>query len=315
MLRIPRVSRAPKLDDFLTGIPREAEACITDFRQYEPGDAVPASQETSAFLSYDDKNLYVVFVCMDQPGKVRARMAKREDIESDDKVAVNLDTFHDHQHCYSFRVNPLGVQLDGIFTEGQGSDDSYDMLWHSEGRLYDKGYVVWIAIPFKSLRFPRTEVQGWGIALGRSIRRNNEMSCWPYLTQRIESYLQQFANMEGLERISPGRNMQLIPYWVSSRTRFLNPAAADGPAFQTDMEVRPGLDAKFVLRDALTFDVALNPDFSQVESDEPQVMINQRFEVFFPEKRPFFIENAGFFRPPLNCFFRAALWTPNLALA
>jgi hypothetical protein len=310
-LRIPRVSRAPRPDDFLTGRGREAEARVTDFRQYEPGDGVPASQKTTAYLSYDDKNLYVVFDCKDDPGKIRARMAKREDIESDDKVVVNLDTFHDRQHCYSFRVNPLGIQLDGIFTEGQGSDDTFDTLWHSDGRIYDQGYIVWIAIPFRSLRFRSSESQSWGIALGRTLQRNNEMSCWPYVTQRIETFVGQFAVLEGLERISPGRNMQLVPYWAFSRAHYLDPLAEGGPAFAHDTEVRPGLDAKFVLRNALTLDVALNPDFSQVESDEPQVTVNQRFEVFFPEKRPFFLENAGFFQTPIQLFFSRRIADPQ----
>lgn len=117
------------------------------------------------------------------------------------------------------------------------------------------------------------------------------------MTKRLESFTEQMAHLEGLERISPGRNLQFIPYGIFSRARFLDEQA---PAFRRDAEARGGLDARLVLRDALTVDVALRPDFSQVESDEPQVTTNQRYEVFFPEKRPFFIENAGFFETPIN---------------
>lgn len=311
-VRIPRVQRPPRLEDFLAGTPREAEARVSGFRQYEPGDGTPASRETAAYLSYDDKNLYVVFVCSDDPKQVRARLTRREDIANDDKVVIHLDTFYDRRHAYSFFANPLGVQSDSLWTEGQGSDSSFDTVWDSEGRLTADGFVVLMSIPFRSLRFPRTAAQIWGIALGRNIPRNNEMSNWPYITQRIETYAGQFATLEGLERISPGRNTQFIPYFVGSQSRYLDPLSPTRAQFASDTETRPGLDAKLVLRDALALDIALNPDFSQVESDEPQVTVNQRFEVFFPEKRPFFIENASYFQTPINLFFSRRIAEPQL---
>src|SRR5713101_3299282 len=216
-LRIPRVRRPPNIEDFLNGTPREAEATLTDFRQFRPGDGVPVSQPTAAYLSYDDKNLYVVFVCKDEPDKVRAHLAKREDIGNDEQVAIYLDTFHDHHRAYIFATNPLGIQLDGIFTEGQGNDFSFDTLWYSEGRLTADGYIVWMAIPFKSLRFPAEPAQDWGVALDRVIIRTNEVAFWPYVTTRVQGIAQQFATLEGLERISPGHNMQFIPWPVRSR--------------------------------------------------------------------------------------------------
>ncbi len=311
-LSIPRVSRPPTLEDFLGGRPREAEAHVTDFRQREPGDGVPASQETSAYLSYDDENLYVVFVCKDDdPAKVRARLARREGIVGDDVVSVVLDTFRDRRRAYIFSVNPLGIQLDGISTEGQPDDFSFDTLWYSRGRLTPEGFTVWIAIPFKSLRFSNAPVQAWGLALGRAIVRNNETSFWPFITRRLEGLAQQLATLEGLERISPGRNLQFIPYGVFARARFLDVRV---PGFVTDHDARAGLDAKMVLRDAFTLDVAVNPEFSQVESDEPQVTINQRFEVFFPEKRPFFIENAGYFEARQNLLFSRRIIDPQVGV-
>ncbi len=313
-LRIPRVRRSPKIEDFLNGTPREAEATLTDFRQFRPGDGVPVSQPTAAYLSYDDKNLYVVFVCKDEPDKVRAHLARREDIGNDEQVAIYLDTFHDHHRAYIFATNPLGIQLDGIFTEGQGNDFSFDTLWYSEGRLTADGYIVWMAIPFKSLRFPAEPAQDWGVALDRVIIRTNEVAFWPYVTTRVQGIAQQFATLEGLERISPGHNMQFIPYGLFARARFLDTSDPNNPGFRTKNDFRGGVDAKFVVRDALTFDVALNPDFSQVESDEPQVTINQRFEVFFPEKRPFFIENAGFFQTPIPLFFSRRVADPQFGL-
>lgn len=179
MLRIPRVPLSPKLADYLDGAGREAGVRVTGFRQREPGDGTSVSQETTAYLSYDDQNLYVVFVCRDERGQVRARMTKREDFDGDDHVILVLDTFHDHQRAYVFAANPYGIQYDGVFTEGQGLQDpdpSFDTLWHSEGRLTKEGFAVWMAIPFKSLRFPSASSQTWGLAVGRAIARKNEFS-------------------------------------------------------------------------------------------------------------------------------------------
>lgn len=307
-LVIPRVSRSPKLENFLSGAPREPEARVTGFRQRVPGDGAPSTQETTAYLSYDAKNLYVVFVCKEESGKVRAHLAKREEISDDDQVAVYLDTFHDRQRSYVFASNPLGVQQDGVRTEGQKTDYSWDTLWHSEGRLTGNGFVVWMAIPFKSLRFSNAPVQSWGIALNRSILRNNEDTYWPYITDKVAGFTQQMATMEGLEHVSPGRNVQLIPYGTFAQARTLDTGI---PKFVTQDDKRVGLDSKIVLHDAFTLDATLNPDFSQVESDDPQVTINQRYEVYFPEKRPFFLENSGYFQTPLNLFFSRRIVDPQ----
>src|SRR5262249_8465988 len=285
----------------------DAEARITDFRQREPGDGVPASKETSAYLSYDHKNLYVVVVCREEPGKIRAQMAKREDIGSDDQVAIYLDTFRDQRHAYVFAANPLGVQSDLILTEGQSADQSFDALWRSKGRLTPTGFVVWMAIPFKSLRFPQAPKQTWGIALGRFLPRNQEGSFWPYITNRIEGFAPQMATLEGMTEISSQHSVQLIPYAVFSRTAYPAPAQATLHA----QDLRGGRDAKLVVAGAFTFYGTWHPDFSQVEADDPQVTVNERFEVYFPEKRPFFTENAGFFDTPVKLFFSRRIVDPD----
>jgi hypothetical protein len=310
-VRIPRVTRPPTLEDFQSGTPREAEAVVTDFRQQRPGNGTPVSQPTTAYLSYDDRNLYVGFVCQDDPKRVRATLTKREDFGGDDYVSINVDTFHDHRRTYFFDVNPMGVQQDGLYTEGQGGDLSFETLWYSEARLTPDGYVALITIPFRSLRFPDTPQQFWGIALARVIQRNNELSYWPFLEQD-KPLVVQFGHLEGLEGISPGRNLQVIPYAVLSGARFLDQPEAHAPSFATDNESAVGLDGKAVFRDALTLDLTVNPDFSQVESDDPQVTVNQRYEVYFPEKRPFFLENADFFQTPETLFFSRRIVDPRL---
>jgi hypothetical protein len=308
--RIPKIARPPKLDDFINDTPREAELKITDFRQFDPGDGDPVSQPTTAYLSYDSKNLYAAFVCIDDPAKIRAQISRRDAGFSDDRVDISLDTFHDHKHNYWFEVNPYGIQMDGTTNEGV-DDINFDTLWYSEARLTAQGYVVLMTIPFKSLRFPNTPIQQWGILLARGIPRNNEFANWPYITRRrLPSWAGQFGHLEGLENISPGRNLQFIPYGLFSRARYRDPIAS-GLNYRTANDARGGLDAKMILRDALTLDMTVNPDFSQVESDSPQVTVNQRYEVFFPEKRPFFMENADAFETPEKMFFSRRMIDPQ----
>ena len=309
---IPRVHRAPRLEDFTENRPREAELTVSDFRQNSPGDGTAATEPTTAYLSYDDKTLYVVFICQDESGAVRAHLSKREGSDQDDGVGVLLDTFRDFHRAYYFFSNPLGVQTDAIYTEGQGYDFSFDTLWGNAGRLTKDGYIVFFSIPFKSLRFSHGPEQTWGVALYRTILRKSEYDYWPYVTQRVEGLTQQFAPVGGIENVSPGRNIQLIPYGLLASDHFLTqPGSGALPVFLDKFEHRAGLDAKFVVKDSLSFDVTLNPDFSQVESDDPQVTVNQRFAVFFPEKRPFFIENAGFFSTPINLFFSRRIADPQ----
>jgi len=312
---IPRVKRPPKLSDFLNGVPREAEKVVTDFRQMDPGDGAPVSQPTKALLSYDDKNLYVAFIAKDDPKLIRARVAKRKQIVDDDRITINIDASHDHLHAYWFDVNPYAVQLDGITTDGYGDDFSWEGLWYTEAKITPDGYVVLITIPFKTLRFPNTPVQRWGIMLGRFINRNSEFSMWPYITRRkLPQFVGQFGHMDGLENISPGRNIQIIPYAMTSGSHYLDQTPGVPPHLVTEPNFRAGLDAKLVIKDALTLDATLNPDFSQVESDEPQVTVNQRYEVQFPEKRPFFMENASYFTTPQNLFFSRRIVDPEYGI-
>jgi hypothetical protein len=307
-LRIPRVNHPPKLSDFLDGTPREAEAVVTVFKQYDPHDGDPVSQPTVAYLSHDSKNLYVGWICKDDPAKIRARIAPRKQIENDDRVTINIDTFQDHKHAYWFDVNPYGIQYDGRTTDGFGDDSSWEALWYSEGRMTPDGYAVLETIPFRSLRFPHGHKQIWNICLARMIQRNNEVAIWPYVShQRLPQFVGQFAPIEIDEDISPGRNIQLIPYGIYSNEHYLD--SSNG--FQQQTEHHPGLDAKAVLHDALTLDVAINPDFSEIGSDDPKVQANQRFEVTYPERRPFFLENASSLSMPEQLFFSRRIVDPQ----
>lgn len=297
-------------------------ARVSGFTQRNPHDGESVSEPTDAYLGYDQKNLYVVFVCFDDPRQVRARMSRREDIFDDDQVEVILDTFHDRRRAYAFQTTPLGVQWDAIWTEAsreeqtQGHfDTSFDTVWDSRGKVTTRGFVVWMAIPFKSLRFPASDEQAWGIILYRGIPRKSEDSFWPHISYKIEGRLGQAATLYGLEGISPGRDIELIPYGVTRGFRALDTRDFSNPYFQkAALQGQPGMDAKFVFHDHFTLDLTANPDFSQVESEDPQITVNQRYAVYFPEKRPFFLENEDFFRTPMDLFFTRNIGDPSAGI-
>jgi len=319
---IPRLVKGPSIDEFLNMKP-EGEVArhmtrVSGFVQRDPHDGAPVTQKTEAYLGYDTKNLYVVFICFDEPGKVRGRKGRREDISDDDTVEVMLDTFHDRRRAYAFQINPLGVQWDAIWTEAPHEetsgnfDTSFDTVWNSEGKITPQGYVAWFAIPFKSLRFSPADEQTWGILLYRGIMRENEDAFWPQVSHKVEGRLGQAATLTGLTGISPGRNIQLIPYGLLNSFRDIDARDPNAVHFENRaIGGTAGIDGKIILNDRSVIDLTANPDFSQVESDEPQVTVNQRYRVYFPEKRPFFIENADYFRTPLDLFFTRNIVNPS----
>ena len=324
-LTIPRLTHAPALEDFLSMKPQGEIALqmakVTDFVQRNPHDGEKVSEPTEAYLGYDEQNLYLVFVCFDDPKKVRARMSVREDVYDDDQVAVMFDTFHDRRRAYEFQTTPLGVQWDAIYTEairqdvGDHWDTSWDAVWDSKGKVTSRGWVAWMAIPFKSLRFPATNQQEWGIVMYRGITRKNEDSYWPSVSYKQEGRLGREATLDGLEGISPGRDIELIPYGIMRGFRSLDTVDPYNPFFQNAAaQGQAGLDAKFVIKDHFVLDMTANPDFSQVETEDPQITVNQRFEVYFPEKRPFFLENADYFRTPIDLFFTRNIQDPSAGI-
>jgi len=317
-LHIPHIDQRPTIADFLDMKPSAAFAGkmlkVDGFMQRDPKDGAPVSEKTEVYLGYTDKNLYVVCICFDsQPDKIRARLVRRELINDDDQFGFVLDTFHDRQHGLFFYVNPLGVQQDGIWVEnGNGPDYSYDMVWNSEGKLTGRGYVAWFEIPFKSLRFPPADKQTWGVFFERDIKRNSEDSFYPHITSNDTGFIDQGTAMDGMEKVVPGRNMQFIPYVVGRGFRSLDDRDPTNPYFGGKyLELRPGLDSKIVVKNSFVLDSTINPDFSQVESDDPQITVNQRFEVYFPEKRPFFLENSSYFATPINLVFTRRIGDPE----
>lgn len=321
-IRVPRVDAVPRIEDFLDMEPDAAWkgklAEADQFRQRMPSDGALVSERTEVYLGYDARNLYAIFICFDQePDRLRARLSRREDVFDDDFVELMLDTFDDHRHAYAFFSNPLGVQADALWTEGPGTIDqnfdmSFDAVWNSAGRVTDHGFVIWMAIPFRSLRFSSSDPQTWGLLLARQLPRKNEQAFWPQYSSRILGRLNQAGQATGMEHISPGRNFQLIPYGVFRSFKELDLRDPNIPTYtQRAAFGQVGLDAKAVLKDKFVLDVTANPDFSQVESDDPQITVNQRFEVPFPEKRPFFLENSNYFQTPIQLLFTRRIVDPK----
>ena len=318
-LRIPALDRPPALADFAGMEPsaemRASMARISDFVQRLPDDGDPATERTDVYLGYDDRNLYAVFLAFDsQPDLIRANLSPRENIENDDTVGLLIDTFNNQRAAYAFRSSPLGVQWDARWNEVARTaafDAAYQAVWYTDGRVTDSGYMVLMTIPMRTLRFAEGVEQVWRIMLERKIPRRSEEAYWPEYSIAIEGRLNQAAPLVGVRDVSPGRNIQVVPFLFARDFDVLDPDAGAGPSFRNDTEDDVGLDAKFVFQDSMVLDVTLNPDFSQVESDEPQVTVNERFEVRFPELRPFFIENADYFRTETQLVFTRRIVDPE----
>jgi hypothetical protein len=321
-LTIPLIDQPPELADF-AGMEPSAEmrgkmSMVTGFTQRVPRDGAAASQRTEVYVAYDDRNLYAIFLAFDdEPDLVRANLSPRENVDNDDTIGLMIDTFNDQRTAYSFRSTPLGVQWDGRWievTRTPGYDSSYEAVWYTEGHRTDSGYIVRMAIPLKTLRFPKAGEQVWRVMFERRLPRLSEQAYWPAYSIALQGRLNQAASMTGIRDVSPGRNMLLIPYAFVRNYDALDPNAPGGPAFNQETENEFGLDAKFVFNDSLVLDATLNPDFSQVESDEPQVTVNERFEIRFPERRPFFLENADYFLTESTLVFTRRIVDPKAGL-
>jgi hypothetical protein len=319
-LIVPRTDEVPGLEE-LTGMVfperlRDKFGKVDNFVQRIPVDGGTPAYPNEVYVAYDDKNLYAIFFAFDdEPEKLRANMAPRGEVFRDDTVNIMIDTFNDQRRAYFFMSNALGIQSDGQFIEGNsrgngGFDGSFEAVWDSEGTVTDRGFVVKMTIPFKSIRFPATDQQEWRVIFNRMNQRLSEDNFWPTYTLAIEGRLNQTAPMRGIEGVSPGRNMQLVPF-VFLRDFRVEEDSVDGLSIDDDDEIAVGLDAKMVVKDALVLDLTANPDFSQVEADEPQVTVNERFEVFFPERRPFFLENSDLFNTPSNLMFSRRIVDPS----
>jgi hypothetical protein len=324
-IRMPKFEKAPTIDGKLDDEVWKSATVLKDFYQIQPGDNIAPSKQTEVMIGFDAKFLYIAFHCYDEPDKVRAAISKRDNIFNDDYVGILFDTFNDGRKAYEFDFNPLGIQADGIWTDGQGEDFNPDIVLESKGMVTSDGWTVEAAIPFKSLRYVAGKDKLWGAHFWRRIKRfNNELDMWMPINRDISSWLAQEGHLSGLEGISAERTLELIPSLTLSETgtRKATLSSAQLAAGMLDpgrmvnapIKFDPGLTGKYTITPNVTLDFAINPDFAQVESDQLVVTANQRFPIFFPEKRPFFLEGVDIFNTQIAAVHTRAIIDPDVAV-
>lgn len=317
-VKIPKLQTAPVIDGVINDPVWETAALFGDFLQTNPGDNVPPKHQTEFMMTYDAKNLYFAFNVKQDRDTVRATVARRDNIFSDDYIIMYLDTFNDQRQAYIVAFNPLGIQADGTFTEGRGEDYSVDILMTSKGVLTEDGFTLEVAIPFKSLRYEAGKDKNWGMHVFRRVKyNNNELDSWMPNNRSINGSLIQAGKITGMEGIETTRQLEINPSFTVSetgrRSRFTFNNDPQGRFVNESIKADFGLTAKFSLSPTTTLDFAYNPDFAQVEADAPVSTANLRFPVFFPEKRPFFLERFDIFQTGLNVLNTRAIVDPDIA--
>lgn len=325
---------APVIDGKLDDEAWKTAQVLKDFYQTSPGENIAASKPTEVMIGYDEKNLYIAFRCFDEKDKIRATVAKRDEVFGEDNVRVWLDTYNDQRRAYILGFNPYGIQQDGIFTEGSGSDFSVDIVMESKGVIEDWGWSVEAQIPFKSLRYTAGKGKLWGFNAARNIDRfNDEFDQWLPDDRDISGFLVKHGKLAGLNEIKYERTLEIVPSITvsetGSRKRTLALSAVNNNGFDpvfnpaglrdfgrfVNDSIKPelGVNLKYTLSPNITLDAAINPDFAEIEADAPVVSANQRFPIFFEEKRPFFLEGKEIFDSPLSPFYSRTIVDPDVA--
>lgn len=295
-VRAVRTTESLKIDGVLDDVAWQTADAITDFHQQEPVEGNPPSERTEIRILYDDKNIYFAVRAFDSDAKsINAREFVRDaNFSNDDKVEIIIDTYHDKRNGFRFVVNPLGTQQDALITdEGRDVNLSWDGAWISEGRRDPEGWIVEIAIPLSTLRF-QTGLDTWGLNVSRTIRRKNEEMLWTSWKRSFGlERLSQAGVLTGVGEIKRRRVASIKPYVSTGWQQGVPIIGAAG--VDAGINGKAGLEvAKIGLTPSLTAEFTANPDFGQAEVDN-QIVNLSRFSVFFPEKRDFFLENAGVF--------------------
>ena len=319
-VKVSLFAKPPVIDGKLDDDVWKTAAVFKDFYQWRPSDSSPASARTEVLAGYDSRFIYFAFHAYDDPAKVRATVAKRDSIFDDDVVGLLLDTFNDRRRAYELFFNPYGVQQDGFLTEGGNDDFSVDIVMESKGTLTSDGYTVEVAIPFKSLRYEAGQGKLWGFHALRMVKHaNGETDSWMPISKDNSALLGQAGHITGLEGISTERTLELIPSLTVSETGkrkkpLTTAQIAEGGRFVNEpVKFDLGLTGKYSVTPQVTLDFAINPDFAQVESDQLVVTANQRFPIFFEEKRPFFLEGIDIFRTQIQAVHTRTIVDPDYA--
>ncbi len=300
----PRVQQAPAIDGRLDDPAWRTAAHITDFVQRRPLDGAPASERTDVYLAYDSERMYIgVHAHYGDPALVRANRVDRDQIWNDDHISFIFDPFRDQQRGYRLTVNGYGVQGDALMgntASGQTTtvgDMSWNVLFVSAGVLVDDGWTAELSVPFKSLRYPARgagDAHHWGFQIEREIQGKDETVVWSPISRDVMSELGQMGTINGMVNLSTSHNLEFLPTVTAIQA---GKRSATGE-FSTETVKEAGANLKYGINSNVTFDFTYNPDFSQIESDRPQIEVNQRFPILYPELRPFFLEGQEIFRVP-----------------
>ncbi len=291
-LELRRAVETPTVDGQLDDAAWQGTVlALTEWLTYQPtiGGTIP--QKTEVRAAYDDRYLYFAFHCVDpEPDKVRGTLSRRDNLFSDDWVGFSLDSLGTGQSAYELFLNPLGVQGDILRSASAGENDAPDFVWDSAGRRTEQGYDVEMRVPLTTIRFAGGPEVKMGIMFWRRVSRVGISVSWPSLPAGA-SVFERHAQVT-LRNLKQPLTLEVIPAFTYGRHQTRNSADGFGPA---DSDPDAGLSVKYGITSSATVEATLNPDFSQVESDAFQVDVNQRFPLFFSEKRPFFMEGLGTF--------------------
>jgi hypothetical protein len=285
-LRPLRTDTRPVIDGVLDDAVWQNAPVVKGFKTWQPDYGRDMAEDTAVYFAYDRENLYFAFRCFDsRPDRIKTSVSSRDSGMQDDWVCINLDTFNDQQSLHVFYCNPQGIQSDSRF-EGNREDFSVDLVWFSEGRIDEQGYVVEIQVPFKSLRFANRDPVEMGVIFERRISRLSESGTYPALDPaQGPNFLTQTMPLLYSD-VKHYRLFELLPAFTYSSDQELD----EGKLAAAENRGNASLTAKLGITSDLILDGTLNPDFSQVESDAGQIDFNLRYSLFYPEKRPFFLE-------------------------
>ena len=312
---LPRIDGPVNIDGILDDDAWRQALQIKVDTETNPGENIPAKVKTVAYLMEDGNSLYVAFDARDpDPSAIRAFLRDRDSAYNDDFVGIVIDSYNDGRRAFEFFSNPLGAQMDLTNDDiNRREDDSWNAIWDSAGRITDDGYIVEMEIPLNQLRFQKMEgKQVWGLDVIRMYPRDSRTRIGSNpLDREVNCYLCQFSKIQGLEDVEPGRDLEIVPTLTSSRTDLRDDPLID-PMVQGDVETEAGLNVRWGITPDLTANLAINPDFSQVEADVAQLDVNNQFALFFPETRPFFLEGSDYFRTPIQAVFTRTVADPAL---
>src|SRR4051812_37664827 len=327
----PKAERAEgdiKVDGSLDEVAWRDAAVLTGFSLYAPIDQRPAPDSTEVLVWYSSTAIYFGVRAFEPHGGdagVHATLADRDRISGDDNVEIHLDTFHDKRRSFVFIVNPFGIQADGMKSEAGGfipgsnvmpgqNDLSADFLWQSKGRVRPWGFEVEIRIPFKSLRYAAEDVQDWGLQVQRNVQHSGYQETWTPARKASASYIGQEGTLLALTGMHHGEVLELNPELTSTTSGARRAPVSGVPgewgyvrSAALGGNVKWGMTSNFVLNGTI------KPDFSQVEADATQIATDLRFALFYPEKRPFFVEGSDQFNVPNTLVYTRQIVHPTAA--